>query len=124
MATGLVDWVGDTLKVVACDDGYTYNDAHDFLDDVAGGARVFSFTATGASATNGVLDLADHTEPLVAAGDTVTRFLIVKDTGVEATSRLLFYIDTADDSTPLAIATTGGNFEVVWPNGPTKITRL
>lgn len=123
-ATALVDWEGDTLGVVACDDGYTYNDAHDFLDDVAGAARIFTFTAAGADATGGVLDLADHTEPLVPAGDTITRLIIFKDTGVEATSRLIAYIDENADTTPLSVATTGGNVEITWPNGTHKITRL
>lgn len=123
-ANGDIDWEADTLGVVACDDGYTYSDAHNFLDDVAGGSRIVDFTPTGADATDGVLDLADHVEPVVAAGDTVTRVIVYRDSGVEATSALLVYIDTAGDTTPLSVATTGGSLAFVWPNDPNKITRL
>lgn len=123
-ARGLVDWETDPLGVVAVDAGYTYSDAHDNLDDVAGGSRLFTFTPTGADATDGILDLADHTEPLVPLGDTIRGLVIFLDTGVEATSRLLVFIDERSDTTPLSIPTTGGNVEIVWPNGPNKITRL
>ena len=47
--------------------------------------------------------------------------MLYRDTGVEATSALIAYIDTA---TGLPITPNGGDIIVNWDNGANKIFRL
>lgn len=85
--TGDVDWVADTIKVVLVDAAdYTVNlGTHDFLDDVAAGARVATATLANKSASAGVADADDVTFTAVS-GDISEALVIYKDTGNEATS--------------------------------------
>ncbi len=95
-----------TVKVYLADTSlYTYSASHQFLTDFAAGARVGT-PQTLASKTflNGVFDAADASFPTVT-GPTVEAAIIVIDTGVEATSRLVAYIDSAQGLpfTPMGI---------------------
>lgn len=124
-ANGLVAWGADTIKVVAVTAAYVQNDAHDFLDDVGAGARVVTSGAfTGKTYTDGVLDADDVTYSLVAAGSTIAGLVVFKSTGVESTSRLLLWIDTKQDATPIAVPTNGGDVVVSWPNDANRIAKL
>ena len=120
--TGDMDWVADTIKVVLVDAAdYTVNlSTHDFLDDVAAGARVATATLASKTATAGVADAADTTFPTVS-GDVSEALVIYKDSGVEATSQLIAYIDTA---TGLAVTPNGGDIVVQWDSGANKIFKL
>ena len=123
-ATALVDWVNDTIKCVLIDTAdYTVDlAAHDFLNDVAAGARVGTPQTLGTkSATDGILDAADAVFPSVT-GDQSEAIIIWKDTGTESTSRLLFYIDTVSSGLP--VTPNGGNITVQWDNGANKIARI
>lgn len=121
-AVGALNWLG-TLGVAVLDGSYNYDAAHSVMSSVAG-ADLFRFTPTGATADGGVLDLDDYTEPVVAFGDVIRYLVIYQDNGSDAANNLIMFIDTAADTTPLFIATTGGPVEIIWPNGPNKITRL
>ena len=120
--TGDIDWVADTIKVVLVDAAdYTVNlSTHDFLDDVAAGARVATATLASKTATAGVADAADTTFPTVS-GDVSEPLVIYKDSGGEATSQLIAYIDTA---TGLAVTPNGGDIVVQWDSGANKIFKL
>lgn len=113
-AAGSVDWDADTIKCVAVDAGYTANlGTHDFLDDVGAGARVFTSAAlTGKGTTDGYLSSAAISQAAVPAGDTITGLVFFKDTGVESTSRLLFFYDTEADASAIDYDTDGGTVEV------------
>jgi len=122
-ATAGVNWTADTIKVVLVDAAdYTVSlTTHDFLDDVPALARVGTAVAlTSPTATAGVLDAADATLTAVT-GDVSEYVLIYKDTGVEATSRLIALIDTA---TGLPVTPNGGSITVQWDNGANKIGRI
>lgn len=120
--TGDIDWVADTIKVVLVDAAdYTVNlSTHDFLDDVPAGARVATATLASKTATAGVADAADTTFSGVS-GDVSEALVIYKDSGVEATSQLIAYIDTA---TGLAVTPNGGDILVQWDSGSNKIFKL
>lgn len=120
--TGDIDWVADTIKVVLVDAAdYTVNlSTHDFLDDVPSGARVATATLASKTATAGVADAADTTFSSVS-GDVSEALVIYKDTGVESTSQLIAYIDTA---TGLAVTPGGGDILVQWDSGSNKIFKL
>lgn len=122
-ATGAVNWTSDDIRVILIDvQDYTVNLAtHDFLDDVIAAARVaVSASLTGKTATDGICDAADVTFTAVT-GDQSEALIIYKHTGVESTSRLIAYIDTA---TGLPVTPNGGNITVTWDNGTNKIFKL
>jgi hypothetical protein len=107
---GDIDWNTDTIKVALVDTGtYTYNAAHDFLDDLSGVVGTAQ-TLGSVTITGGVLDAANPTFTAVS-GATVEALVIYKDTGVAGTSPLLVYIDSA---TGLPVTPNGGDITIEW----------
>lgn len=106
-----------TLKAVLVDTGaYTYSAGHQFLSSVPSGARAGTpQTLASKTVALGVFDAADVTFPSVPAGTStgagIEAAVIYVDTGTEATSRLIAYIDTA---TGLPVTPNGGNITVTW----------
>ncbi len=120
---GSIDWDTDDIKAVLVDtDDYTVDlAAHDFLDDIAAGARVAtSGNLASKTVTGGVADAADITFSAVT-GDESEAIVLYKDTGVAGTSRLIAYIDTA---TGLPITPNGADIIVSWSSGANKIFKL
>lgn len=121
--TAAINWTSDTIKVYLIDSGaYTVSaSTHDFLDDVAAGSRIAGPQTLGSkTATGGAADAADVTFTAVS-GVSIEAILIYMDTGSEATSALIAYIDTA---TGLPITPNGGDIIVQWDNGTNKIFKL
>lgn len=89
---------------------YTYNTAHDMLDDVPAGARV-AVSAAVASKTfiNGTFDHADFTFTAVS-GDPSEALIWYQHTGTESTSRLICFMDTG--VTGLPVTPNGGDINV------------
>lgn len=120
---GDIDWSTDDIKCVLVDTAdYTVSiDTHDNLDDVPAASRVStSANMSGKTSTLGVADANDVVFSTVA-GDQSEALVIFKDTGVEATSKLIAYIDTA---TGLPITPNGGDITVAWDSGANKIFKL
>jgi hypothetical protein len=120
---GSIDWDTDTIKVVLVDtDDYSVDLAnHDNLDDIAAGARVATSPALSSkTVAAGVADAADTAFSSVS-GDQSEALVIYKDTGVESTSRLIAYIDSA---TGLPVTPNGGDINVQWDSGANKIFKL
>jgi hypothetical protein len=110
---GTVDLTADTIKCVLVDSAdYTVNlSTHDALDDVPAGARVGTAQTLGSKTfTDGFFDAADPTFSTVT-GDVSEYLLFYKDSGVEATSWLLWLFDTA---TGLPVTPNGGNIAIVF----------
>lgn len=121
--TASINWSSDTIKVLLIDTGaYTVALAtHEFLSDVAGGARIAGPVTLGSkTTTGGAADGGDCTFSAVS-GASIEAIIIYKDTGVEGTSPLIAYIDTA---TGLPITPNGGDIIVQWDNGTNKIFKL
>lgn len=112
-----------TLKAYLIDTAaYTYSAAHDFLADIPGGARIGTpVTLTGITTTDGVLDAADASFTGLTAAPTIEAIALCVDTGSEATSRFLAYIDTA---TGLPVAAGATQVDVAWDNGANKLFKL
>jgi len=120
---GDIDWVADTIKVQLVDtaDYVVDIDVDQFFSDVTAAGRVGTATAlAGKSTALGVADANDVTLSTVS-GDTSEALVIYKDTGVEGTSPLIAYIDTA---TGLPITPTGGDIQIIWDSGANKIFKL
>jgi len=118
-----IDWAADNIKVVLVDtNDYTVSiNTHEFLSDVAAGARVAtSSNLASKTSTLGVADAADVTFTAVT-GDQSEALVIYKDTGSAATSPLIAYIDTA---TGLPVTPNGADITVTWDNGSNKIFAL
>lgn len=121
-ANAEIDWDTDTIKVILIDTAdYTFSQTHDYLNDVAGAARVATATLASKTNTGGILDAADVTFTSVT-GDQSEALIIYKDTGVESTSRLILYIDTVSSGFP--VTPNGGDIQVQWDNSTNKIFKL
>ena len=112
----------DDIRVILIDSGaYTVDlTNHDFLDDVAAGARIATVALTGEAVSGNVFDANDATFTAVS-GVQSEALILYKHTGVEATSRLICYIDTA---TNLPVTPNGGDITVAWDAGANKIFAL
>lgn len=118
-----VDLTSGTIKVTLIDTAdYTYSTAHDFYDDVPVAARVATGTlANPTVSAAGVFD-ADDLRLTGVSGDTCEALIIWKDTGSEATSRLVFYQDSVGSGLP--ITPNGGSVLLEWDSGANKIFAL
>lgn len=120
--SGLIDFLSDTIKVALIKNDYAQNLAFDeFYTTIAASVLGTPQTLASKTVTNGVFDAADVTFAAVPLGSTTEGVVIYKDTGDNATSPLLAYIDTI---TGFPLITTGGDVIVQWDNGSFKIFSL
>lgn len=122
---GDIDWDADNIVCVLVDTAdYTLDAGADqHLDDIPAAARVAtSGNFAGKTVTDGTAD-ADNLTPAFSSvsGDVSEAIVIYQDTGVESTSRLIAYIDTA---TGLPITPNGGDIDITWDNGANRIFTL
>lgn len=101
-----------TLRAYLVDTGnYTYSAAHQFLTDLPAPARVGNpQTLASKTFVNGVLDAADLNFPALT-GVSCEALILALDTGADATSRLVAFIDTA---TGLPFTPSGVDQPVIW----------
>lgn len=119
--SGDLDWLADTYKVLLVSSGYTFSSTHAVLSDVPSGARVATSGAlTGKTATAGVADADDVTISAVS-GSQITGLIIYQDTGVEATSKLVCYVD---EGTGIPLTPNGGDVVVTWSSSAERIFKL
>ena len=118
-----INWMTDTIKVLLVDTGaYTpQTSVHQYLSDIPTSARIAGpVTLTAKSTTGGAADAADITFTAVS-GASIEAIIIYVDSGTEATSPLIAFIDTA---TGLPITPNGGDIIVTWDNGTNKIFKV
>lgn len=97
---GDIDLVTDDIRVVLMKDTYSYNSAHDFMNDVSTHENGRSIALSGKTITNGVFDANDITLNATSAS-ACNAIIIFKHTGSDATASLIAYIDFST-FTPLA----------------------
>jgi len=100
MAAALIDHADDTPNPGAGGD--------DFWDDILAAAVVAEVALTGETLTDNVFD-ADDAVFASVIGDPAESYLVWKDTGTDATSRLFAFFDTL---TGLPVTPGGGNITV------------
>lgn len=112
---GQVNWTSDNIRAILLDTAhYTPSAAHATLADVPVLARVsVSGTLTGRTTTNGVAG-ASGAAWTALPNTSCEALAIAKVTGVDNTSTLICYIDTAL-GLPVT-PSTGGNGSVTWTN--------
>ena len=102
-----------TIEVIGVDhaDDTPVPATDDFLDDILAGARVGIWTPLASKTiVAGTFDAADITDT-AQTGDQYESLVIYEDSGVEGTSDLIAFIDTA---TGLAFTPSGGDVMISW----------
>ena len=120
---GDIAWDTDDIRCILIDAAdYTVNiDVDQFLSDIPAGARVATSGAlTTKTVALGVADAADVVLGSVS-GDESENIVVYQHTGVEGTSRLIGFVDTA---TGLPVTPNGGDITIQWDNGADKIFKL
>lgn len=119
--SGLIDWVNDNVRFIFVDtDTYTPDfDSDEFLSDIPPAAILYDSPSQLSGKTNvlGVCDADDVTIPTLTVSDADAIILYVY-TGDDETSRLLCFIDTADN---LPLTSAGDEVIIHWPTGAKKI---
>jgi hypothetical protein len=101
-----------TVKVALIDTGtYTYNSANQFWSSASSASVGTPQTLGSKTFTNGTFDAADVTFTAVT-GSSVEALILYIDTGTDATSPLVAYIDTS--VTGLPVTPNGGNITITW----------
>ncbi len=101
------------LKVCGMSSSYTYSTAHVFHADLT---NIIATSGNLASKTTtaGVLDGANLSIGSPAGGSTITQFWLWRDTGVSATSDLIYYWNEDAAAAAISIATNGEAITVNW----------
>ena len=119
---GSIDWDTNDQRVMLVKSAYIFSAAHKFLSDItAGNDNGRSAALTAKTVTDGVADAADTTLTATAAA-ACNALVIFQHTGVDATARLIAYIDTSTGLpfTPAASMAVS----VAWNNGADRIFKL
>jgi hypothetical protein len=118
---GSINMVANTITIALVDTGvYTYSATHQFRNEVSNSAVISSTTLANKTIANGIFDADDATFSSVT-GANCEALLIFQDTGIQTTSRLIAYIDSA---TGLPILPNGGDISVAFSSGSSKIFAL
>jgi hypothetical protein len=118
---GSINMVANTVTIALVDTGvYTYSSSHQYRNEIANSAVISTATLANKTITNGVFDADDATFSSVT-GANCEALIIYADTGVQTTSRLIAYIDSA---TGLPILPNGGDITVAFSSGASKIFAL
>ena len=119
---GSIDWDTDDIRVMLVLSSYSFSAAHKFVADLGAVDNGRSAALAGKTVTNGVADAADTS--LVATAATASKALaIFKHTGVDATARLIAYIDTPTSGLPFT-PSASQTVNIAWDNGATRIFKL
>jgi len=107
-----IDLASLNVRAILVDTGaYTYDDAHDFLDDIPASARiVVSGNLTGK--TFGDDGSFDSDDPIFTGvtGASIEAIVLYVHTGTESTSRLIMFQDTGVTGLPLT--PDGGDVQI------------
>jgi len=116
-----INMASNTIIIALIDTGvYTYSTSHQYRSDVANSSVISTATLSNKTITSGVFDADDATFTSVS-GANCEALILFADTGVQGTSRLIAYIDSA---TGLPILPNGGDITVAFSSGASRIFSL
>lgn len=121
--SGALNWLTDpVVAVLVGTNHYAYSAAHASLLDLPLAARiaVTTGTLTNRTATLGVAD-ADDASFGTVIGNTGNAIVLCTDTGSDATSYLIAYMDTGAG---VPVNPDGSVINIVWSNGVSRIFAL
>ena len=102
-----------TLKALAVKSPQAYNSANQYVSDLtAADIIVRSAALTSVTTTNGVITSANFTLPACTSGDTIIAVVLYHDSGADASSDLLAWIDTDASSVAISQLCNGGDVSV------------
>ena len=119
---GSIDWDTGDIRVCLVASTYTFSAAHDFMADIATDDNGRSAALAGKTVTSGVADANDTTITATAAV-ACEAIVIFQHTGVDATARLIAYIDTPTSGLPFT-PSASQVVPIAWDNGANKIFKL
>jgi len=118
---GSINMIANTITIALIDTGfYTYSNSHQYRSDISNNAVISSSELTNKTIANGVFDADDALFSSVT-GANCEALIIFSDSGIQGTSRLIAYIDSA---TGLPILPNGGDITVAFSSGSSKIFAL
>ena len=116
-----IDLATDTISIALIDTGnYSYSATHQYRSDISDDAVISTATLANKTMTNGVFDADDATFTSVT-GANCEALIIFQNTGSQANSRLIAFIDSA---TGLPILPNGGDITVAFSSGSNRIFSL
>ena len=116
-----IDLSGD-VRVMLVKSSYTYDDTDQFVSDLGAVDNGRSAALTGQTFTGGVFDAAD-TSLTATAAVACNALIIFQHTGVDATARLIGYIDVVYTGLPFT-PSASQNVPIAWDSGSDKIFRI
>lgn len=119
---GGLDWSANDVRVCLVKASYTFDAAHESLADIGGNDNGRSAALSGKSVADGIADASDTSLSAIAAA-ACNALVIFRHTGVDATARLIAYIDTPSAGLPFTPG-AGQQINIAWDNGPNKIFKL
>lgn len=119
---GTIDWDTDDIRVMLVLSAYAFSAAHKFVSDMGAVDNGRSAALGTKTVTSGVADAADTS--LVATAATASKALAYfKHTGVDATARLICYVDTPTTGLPFT-PSAGQTVNITHDNGVNRIFKL
>lgn len=119
---GSIDWDTGDQRVMLVKSTYTFSAAHKFLSDLGANDNGRSAALGTKTVADGIADAADTTITATAAV-ACNALVIFQHTGVDATARLIAYIDTPTSGLPFT-PSASQVVPVAWDNGANKIFKL
>jgi len=122
MLAGSLNWLSDPIYAILLNTAYyTASPAHSSLADVQAEAFVTSSNVlTGRTADGGVAD-ADNPSFPATSGPIIRALILVRDGGTAIQSKLIAYIDSAQN---LPFTPNGNPIILEWDDGPNRIFAL
>lgn len=108
---GEIDLLDDTIKIMLLDGDAAYSASDEFLDDVNTDAVATSGALASKSTTAGAFDATDVTFSALT-GSACEAWVLFKDTGDAATSPLILWMDTKQDTTAFSYTPNGSDFTI------------
>jgi hypothetical protein len=119
---GTINWASGTIKVMLVKSGYTYSAAHKFVADLGAVDNGRSAALSAKTVAAGVAGAANTSVTALAAAAT-SAYVLFQDTGVDATSRLIQFVDAPASGLPMTPAASQV-INITWDTGANKIFKL
>lgn len=118
---GSIDWDTGDIRVMLVKSTYTYDATDEFLADLGAVDNGRSAAFSSKTVTDGIAD-AGNTSLVATSAVACNALVVFQHTGVDATARVIAYID---DATGLPFTPgAGGTINITWDDGTNKIFKL